>query len=167
MTCKTHYNTRIRRYHSLTSEMAPSLRSQHWRIFSNSNLKGSHSHSSSSSCQGPSTNTPRRIIQSNLDFSLAPAASNEIPDNNSRSRQNQRAITSEGGHTNVESAFTSEGAKMLTKSCSTQLVSRRLLRHGHCPHVHRPWKSPLVPGTSRQCSRLPHHRKRNVIHGPY
>jgi hypothetical protein len=36
---------------------------------------------------------------------------------NSRSRQNQRAITSDGD-TNVESAFTSEGAKTLTKSCS-------------------------------------------------
>jgi hypothetical protein len=38
MTCQTHFNTRIRRYHSLTSEMTPSLRSQHWRTFSNSNL---------------------------------------------------------------------------------------------------------------------------------
>jgi hypothetical protein len=38
-TCQMHYNTRIRRYHSLTSEMTPSLCSQHWRKFSNSNLK--------------------------------------------------------------------------------------------------------------------------------
>jgi hypothetical protein len=38
-TCKMHYNTRTRRYLLLTSEMTPSLRSQHWRKFSNSNLK--------------------------------------------------------------------------------------------------------------------------------
>jgi hypothetical protein len=146
--------------------MTPSLRSQHWRIFSNSNLKSSHSHSSSSSCQGHSANVPRRIIQSNLDLSCAPAASNEIPNNNSRSRQNQCVVTSQGGHANVESAFTSEGARTLTKSCSPQLVSRRLLRHGHRPHGHRPGKSPLVPGTSSQCSRSPYHRKINGIHGP-
>jgi hypothetical protein len=135
-----HCNTRIRRYRSLTSEMTPSLRSQHWRKFSNSNRKSSHSHNSSSSCQGHSTNKPHRIIQSNIEFCRAPAASNEITDNNSRSRHNQHAITSEGGHTNVESAFTPEGAKTLTKSCSPQLVSGRPLRHGHCPHGHRPWK---------------------------
>jgi hypothetical protein len=117
-TCQMHYKTRIQRYHSLTSEMTPSRRSQHWRTFSNSNLKSSHSHNSSSSCQFHSTHMPRRIIQSNLDLSRAPATSNEIIDNNSRSRHNQRAITSEGGHTNDESAFTSEGAKTLTKSCS-------------------------------------------------
>jgi hypothetical protein len=58
---------------------------------------------------------PRRIIQSNLDFSRAPVASNEITDNNSRSSQNKRAITSEGVHTKIESAFTSEGANTLTK----------------------------------------------------
>jgi hypothetical protein len=58
---------------------------------------------------------PRRIIQSNLTFSHAPAASNEITDNNSRSSQKKRAITSEGGHINVESAFTSKGANALTK----------------------------------------------------
>jgi hypothetical protein len=61
---------------------------------------------------------PRRIIQSNLSFSHAPVAPNEIIDNNTRSRHNQRAITSEGGHTNDESARTSEGAKALTKSFS-------------------------------------------------
>jgi hypothetical protein len=43
---------------------------------------------------------PCQIIQSNLSFSHAPAASEEITDNNSRSRHNQRAITSESGHTN-------------------------------------------------------------------
>jgi hypothetical protein len=110
---------------------------------------------------------PHRIIQSNISFSHAPDARNEITDNNSRSRHNQRAITSEGGHTNDKSAFTSEGAKALTKSCSRQLVPRRILRHGHCPRGHRPGKAPLVPGTSSQCSRSPHHRKRNGIHGPY
>jgi hypothetical protein len=110
---------------------------------------------------------PRRIIQSNLSFSHSPAAPDEITDNNSRSRYNQRAITSEGGHTNDESAFTSEGAKALTKSCSSQLIPRRLLRHGHCPHGHRPGKSTLVPAAPSQCSRSPHHWKRNGIHGPY
>jgi hypothetical protein len=112
-------------------------------------------------------NMPRKIIQSNLDFSHAPAASNEITDNNSRSSQNKRAITSECGHTNVGSAFTSEGAKTLTKSCPPQLVSRRLLWNGHRPHGHRPWKQPLIPDASSQCSRSPHHRKGNGIHGPY
>jgi hypothetical protein len=41
-----------------------------------------------------------------------------------------------------ESAFTPEGAKALTKSFSAKLVPRRLLRHGHCQHGHRPGKSP-------------------------
>jgi hypothetical protein len=109
----------------------------------------------------------RKIIQSHLDFSRAPAASNEITDNNSRSSQNKHAITSEGGHTNVKSDFTSEGAKTLTKSCPPQLVSRRLLWNGHRPHGHIPWKSPLIPGTSSQCSHSPHHPKGNGIHGPY
>jgi hypothetical protein len=110
---------------------------------------------------------PHRIIQSNISFSHAPAAPNEIPYINSRSRHKQRAITSEGGHTNDESAFTSEGAKALIKYCSPQLVPRRLLWHGHCPHGHRPGKSQLLPDTSIQCSRSPHHRKINGIHGPY
>jgi hypothetical protein len=60
-----------------------------------------------------------------------------------------------------------EGAKALTKSFSPKLVPRRLLRHGHCPHGHRPGKSPLVPAAPSQCSRSPHHRKRNGIHGPH
>jgi hypothetical protein len=116
-TCQMHYNTRIRRYLSLTSEITLSLRSQHWRKFSNSNLKSSHSHNPCPSCPGHSTNMPPKIIQSNLDFSRAPNASNEITYNNSRSTQNKRAITSEGDHTNVGSSFTSKGAKTLTKSC--------------------------------------------------
>jgi hypothetical protein len=147
--------------------MTQSQRSQHWRKFSNSNFKSSHSQTSSSPCQGHSRHMPRRIIRSNLRFSHASAAPNEITDNNSRSRHNQRAITSEGGHTNDESAFTSEGAKALTKSCSPQLVPRRLLWHGHCPYVHRLGKSPLVPSAPSQYSRSPHHQKRNGIHGPY
>jgi hypothetical protein len=36
-TCQMYYNTLIRRYHSVTSGMTPSQRSQHWRKFSNSN----------------------------------------------------------------------------------------------------------------------------------
>jgi hypothetical protein len=110
---------------------------------------------------------PRRIIQSNIIFSHAPTAPNEITNNNSRSRRNQRAITSKGGHTNDASSVTSEGANGLTKSLSPQLVPRRLLWPGHCPHGHRPWKSLLVPAAPSQCSRSPHHRKRNGIHGPY
>jgi hypothetical protein len=136
-------------------------------IFQTQISKSSQSHTPSSSCQGHSAHMPRRIIQSNRCFSHAPAAPNEITDNNSRSIDNQRAITSEGGHTNDEPAFTSEDAKALTKSRSPQLIPRRILRHGHCPHGNRPGKSPLVPGTSIQCSRSPHHRKRNGIHGPY
>jgi hypothetical protein len=37
--CPMHYKTLIRRYHSLTSGIAPFQRSQHWRKFSNSNSK--------------------------------------------------------------------------------------------------------------------------------
>jgi hypothetical protein len=100
---------------------------------------------------------PRRIIQSNLCFSHAPAAPNEITDNNSRSRHNQHTITSEGGHTNDASSVTSEGAITLTKSFPPKLIPRRLLRHGHCPHGHRPGKSILVPAAPSQCSRSPNH----------
>jgi hypothetical protein len=46
---------------------------------------------------------------------MPPAAPNEITNNNSRSRHNQRDTTSEGGHINDELACTSEGAKALTK----------------------------------------------------
>jgi hypothetical protein len=87
--------------------------------------------------------------------------------NNSRSRHKQRAITSEGGHTNDASSITSEGANALTKSLSPQLVPRRLLRHVHCSHGHSPWKSPLVPEAPSQCSRSTNHRKINGIHGTY
>jgi hypothetical protein len=58
--------------------------------------------------------------------------------NNSRSRHNHCAITSEGGHTNDAQYVTSEGAHVLTEYLSPQLVPRRLLRHGHCPHGQRP-----------------------------
>jgi hypothetical protein len=51
-----------------------------------------------------------QIIQPNLSFSHAPAASNEITDNNSHTRHNQRAITSEGGHTKDAQPITSKGA---------------------------------------------------------
>jgi hypothetical protein len=69
---------------------------------------------------------------------MPPAASDEITDNNSRSRHNQRAITSKGVHTNDAQSITSEGAHALTESLSPQLVPRRLLRHGNCPHGHLP-----------------------------
>jgi hypothetical protein len=72
-----------------------------------------------------------------------------------------------GGHTNNKSASTSEGAKTLTKSFSPKIVPRRLWRHGHCPHDHRPGKPTLVPAAPSQCSRSPNHRKRNGIHGPH
>jgi hypothetical protein len=49
-----------------------------------------------------------------IDSPIPPAAPNEITENNSRSRHNQRAITSEGGHTNDEQSVTSEGAHALT-----------------------------------------------------
>jgi hypothetical protein len=110
---------------------------------------------------------PRRIIQSNLSFSHAPAAPNEITNNDSRSRHNQHAITSEGGHTNDELASTSEGTNTLIKSFSPKLVPRRLLRHGYCSHGHRPGKSTLFPAASIQCGCSPSHWKRNGIHGPH
>jgi hypothetical protein len=95
---------------------------------------------SSCASHGQSTPMPRQIIQSNLSCSQAPAASEEITDDNSCSRRNQRAITSEGGQTNDAQSVTSEGAHAITESLSPQLVPRRVLRHGHCPHGHRPWR---------------------------
>jgi hypothetical protein len=89
----------------------------------------------------PPTVTQRTCLSLSSNPSLAspmPTQRNEITDNNSRSRHNQRAITSEGGHTKEAQSITSEGAHALTESLSPQLVSRRLLRHGHCPHGHRP-----------------------------
>jgi hypothetical protein len=64
-----------------------------------------------------------RIIQSNLSFSHAPAASNEITDNNYHTRHTQRAITYEGGHTKDAQPITSEGAPSLAESLSPQPVS--------------------------------------------
>jgi hypothetical protein len=110
---------------------------------------------------------PRRIIQSNVSFSHASTAPNEITDKKLRLRHSQRTITSEGGHTNDAYFVTSEGAHALTESLSPQLVPRRLLRHGHCPHGHSPRESPLVPAAPSQCSRSPRHRKGNGIHGTY
>jgi hypothetical protein len=89
---------------------------------------------------GQTTHMPFRIIQSNLSFSHAPNASNEITDNNSHTRHKQRAITSEGGHTKDSQPITPEGAHSLAESLSPQLVPKRLLRHGLCPHGHRPRK---------------------------
>jgi hypothetical protein len=79
---------------------------------------------------------------------MPPTVPNEITNNNSGSIHNQRAITYEGGHTNDELGCTSEGANALTISFSPELFSRRLLRHGHCQHDHRAWKSPLFPETT-------------------
>jgi hypothetical protein len=92
---------------------------------------------------------------------------NTITNAYKRPGHNQRANTSEGGHTNDESARTSEGANALTKSLSVELVPIQLLRHGNFQHGHRPGKSPLVPATPRQCGHSPCHWKRNGIHGPY
>jgi hypothetical protein len=97
---------------------------------------------------------------------MPPAAPNEITNNNYRSRHNQRAITSEGGHANDESALKSEGANALTKSFPPKLVPIGLYRHGHCPNGHRPGKSPLVRAAPSQYRRSPHHWKRNGINGP-
>jgi hypothetical protein len=108
---------------------------------------------------------PRRIIQSNLSFAHVPAASDKILDNNSRLRHNQRAITSEGGHTNDTQSVTYKGAHALTESHPPQPVQTLLLRHGHCPHGHRHRELPLVPETPSQCSHSPHYRKRDGIHG--
>jgi hypothetical protein len=57
------------------------------------------SQASSNASKGYSTPMPCRIIKSNLGLSRAPVATNKITDNNSHTRHNQRAITSEGGHT--------------------------------------------------------------------
>jgi hypothetical protein len=70
---------------------------------------------------------------SNPIFSHSPTAPDEITDNNSHSSHNHRAITSEGGHTTA-----SEGAHALTESLSPQLVPKLIMRHGNCPHGHRP-----------------------------
>jgi hypothetical protein len=85
-------------------------------------------------------------------------------DNNSRSRHNHRANTSEGCHTNDASSVTSEGAHALIESLSPQLLRGRLLWHGHCPRVHCPGESPLFPAPI-QCSHSPRKKKGNVIRG--
>jgi hypothetical protein len=86
------------------------------------------------------THMPCRIIQSNRSFSHAPDASDEITDNNSHTRHNHCAITPEGGHTKDTQPITSEGAPSLAESLSPHPVPKRLLRNGHCPYGHRPWK---------------------------
>jgi hypothetical protein len=88
--------------------------------------KSAHSRTSNYTCQGCRTHIPHRIIQSTPTFSHAPAAPNEIKNNNSSSRHNQRAITSEGGRTNDESACTSEGANALTESFPQKLVPKKI-----------------------------------------
>jgi hypothetical protein len=100
--------------------------------------KKSTSQPSSCASQGQTTHMPRLIIQSNLSFSHVPTVSDEITENNSRSIHSQRAITSEGDHTNDAQSVTSEGVHALKESLSAQLVPRQIMRHGHCPHGHRP-----------------------------
>jgi hypothetical protein len=89
-------------------------------------LKLQQAPSLASSCasHGQTTHMLCRIIQSNISFSHASTASDKITDNNSRSRHNQRAITSEGDYANDAQSITSEGAHALTESLSPQLVSR-------------------------------------------
>jgi hypothetical protein len=124
----------------------------------------STSHASSCASHGQTSHMHCRIIQSNLSFSHVPATSNEITYNNSHTRHNQRAITSEGGHTKDAQPITSEGAHSLTESLSPQPVPKRLLRNGHCPHGHRPQKKPLVSAASSERCHPPCHQKRNGIH---
>jgi hypothetical protein len=50
---------------------------------------------------------------------------------------------------------------------SPQLVSRRLLRNGHSPHDHRPWRQPLVTSTPSKPRHPPRHRKRYGIIGTH
>jgi hypothetical protein len=69
------------------------------------------------------------IIQSHVSLSHAPTTTNEITDNNSHTRHDQHAITSEGGHASNATPVTSEGAYLISKTISTQLVPTRLLRH--------------------------------------
>jgi acyl carrier protein len=69
---------------------------------------------------------PRQIIESNIGLYHSPTVPNEITNDYKRSRHNQRANTSEGGHTKNDSARTSEGVDALTKSFSLELVPRQL-----------------------------------------
>jgi hypothetical protein len=109
---------------------------------------------------------PCRIIKPNLRLSHAHIATNEITYNNSHTRHLQRAITSEGGHTNAQ-PITSEGAHSLAATLSPQLVPKRLLWNGHRPHGHRPRIQPLVSAAPIKRHHPPRHRKRNGIHGTY
>jgi hypothetical protein len=118
--------------------MTPYLHLLSWLQFSSSNYVTLNSHPSSCASHGQTTHMPFRIIQPNLSFSLAPPASNNITEKNSHTRRQQRAITSEGGHTKDAPPITSEGSHSLTESRSPQPVPKRLLRNGHCPHGHRP-----------------------------
>jgi hypothetical protein len=88
--------------------------------------KSTNSRPSSRAAQGRSTPMPRRIVPSNVSFSRASSAPNKTTDNNLRSRHSQRAITSDSHASNAYFA-TSEGAHAHGKSCSPQLVPRRLL----------------------------------------
>jgi hypothetical protein len=88
--------------------------------------KSAHSRPYNCTSQGHSTHMPHRIIQSNICFYHPSAAPNKITDNTSRSRHNQRAITSEGCHINDASPVTSEDANLLTKSLSRNLSQDNL-----------------------------------------
>jgi hypothetical protein len=134
------YKTLIWRCHSLMSGMTPSQPLQSWQKFSNSNYPKKTSHPSSCASYGQSTPRLRRIIQSNLSLSMAPPRQTR-----SQTTIHDRDITNEGGHTNGAQSVTSKGAHALTEYIPPQLVPKRHLRHGNCPHGHLPRKSPLVP----------------------
>jgi hypothetical protein len=115
---------------------------------------------------GQPTHMPYRIIQPYISFYHAPAASNEITDNNSHTRRHQRAITSEGGHTGHAQPITSEGAHSLAASRSPQPFTKRFLRNGHCPHGHCPSETTIGPSNTRRAQSstpLPE-KRRNTWH---
>jgi hypothetical protein len=95
---------------------------------------------------------------------LASTMTNEITDSNSHTRHNQRAITSEGGHTQNARHITYTGLLSLSHNLSPQLVPTRLLRHGHCTHGHLPGLPPLVSAAPSRRRHPPHHGERDGIH---
>jgi hypothetical protein len=130
-----------------------------WLQFSNSNYNNLHLPRFQLRLPRSNNAHPFQIIQSNLSFYHAPAASDEITDENSHTGNHQRAITSKGGHTKDAQPITSESAHSLAESLSPQPVPRRLLWNGHCPHGHRPQKKPLISAASCKHCHPPRHRK--------
>jgi hypothetical protein len=148
--------------------MTPSQRSQHWQKISNSNYRKVHTPTLPAA---PPKVNPRTCLAESSNPVLA---STMPPSYQTRSQKTIHAqdITNTPLLPTVVTPMMHHPSPPRVPPCSQnlpppQLVRRRILRHGHCPYVHRPLKSPLVPAAPIQCSRSPHHEKIIGIYGPY